>query len=221
MLKNIVSVDIGSSLIKLAQLSRTDGKVRLDKVTVANNPIPRLGMAGEKAKKDTLAQAIKSSLKKSRIKANDAVSSLAGSSLIIQYFKFPPLLEKDLEGTVKLEAERIMSDRLAEMDTDFQALSPYQEKKKEEDILFVAVPKMIVGHRLNILREAGLNPIAIDIDFMALANCFLRLKKIASQQSVMVLNLGAKLVNLAILNKIKPKLALDKWRIFIIIYLIQ
>lgn len=201
MLKNIVSVDIGSSLIKLAQLSQIGSRIRLDKVEVINNPIPRLGTASEITKKDAIVQVIKRSLKENHVRAKDTVSSLAGSSLIIQYFKFPILSEKDLESTVRLEAERIMSDRLAQMDTDFQALSPEQEKKKEEDILFVAIPRVIVGHRLNILREAGLNPIAIDIDSMALANCFLRLKNTAFSESVMVLNLGAKLVNLAILNK--------------------
>ena len=201
MLKNIVSVDIGSSLIKLAQLSQIGSRIRLDKVAVVNNPIPRLGTASEITKKDAIVQIIKRSLKENHVKAKDTVSSLAGSSLIIQYFKFPLLSEKDLESTVRLEAERIMSDRLARMDTDFQALSPYQEKKKEENILFASIPRVIVGHRLNILREAGLNPVAIDIDSMALANCFLRLKNTASQESVMVLNLGARLVNLVILNK--------------------
>ena len=201
MLKNIVSVDIGSSLIKLAQLSQIGSKVRLDKVGVVNNPIPMLGTLNERRKKDALAQAIKSSLKKSHIKAKDAVSSLAGSSVIIQYFKFPPLSEKDLESTVKLEAERIMSSRLAQMDTDFQVLPFPQEKKKEENILFASVLRVIVSHRLEILREAGLNPIAIDIDSMALANCFLRLKNTAFSENVIVLNLGARLVNLVILNK--------------------
>jgi len=201
MLKNIVSVDIGSSLKKLAQLSQFGSRIRLDKVAVVNNPIPRLGTASEITKKNAIVQVIKRSLKENHVKAKDTVSSLAGSSLIIQYFKFPLLSEKDLESTVRLEAERIMSDRLAQMDTDFQALSPYQEKKKEEDILFASIPRVIVGHRLNILREAGLNPVAIDIDSMALANCFLRLKNTASQESVMVLNLGARLVNLVILNK--------------------
>ena len=168
MLKNIVSVDIGSSLIKLAQLSQIGSRIRLDKVAVVNNPIPRLGTASEITKKDAIVQIIKRSLKENHVKAKDTVSSLAGSSLIIQYFKFPLLSEKDLESTVRLEAERIMSDRLARMDTDFQALSPYQEKKKEENILFASIPRVIVGHRLNILREAGLNPVAIDIDSMAL-----------------------------------------------------
>lgn len=201
MLKNIVGVDIGSSLIKLAQLSQFGSRIRLDKVAVVNNPIPRLGTASERVRRGALARAIKSSLKKSHIKAKDAVSSLAGSSLIIQYFKFPPLSEKDLESTVKLEAERIMSDRLAQMDTDFQVLPSYQEKKKEENVLFTSVPRVIVGHRLEIFREAGLNPVAIDIDSMALANCFLRLKNITSRESVIVLNLGARLINLAILSK--------------------
>lgn len=201
MLKNIVGVDIGSSLIKLAQLSQFGSRIRLDKVAVVNNPIPRLGTASERVRRGALARAIKSSLKKSHIKAKDAVSSLAGSCVIIQYFKFPPLSEKDLEGTVKLEAERIMSDRLVQMDTDFQVLPSYQEKKKEENVLFASVPKVIVGHRLEIFREAGLNPVAIDIDSMALANCFLRLKNITSRESIIVLNLGARSVNLAILSK--------------------
>jgi len=108
LLKSVVSIDIGSSLIKLVQLSGSSGKIRLEKVGVMDNPTSNFRTDGYGVGKDALARAIRYSLRKSRIKARDAVSSLGGSSIIIQYFKFPPFSEKELESAVGLEAQRVM-----------------------------------------------------------------------------------------------------------------
>ncbi len=37
--KNLVSIDIGSSLIKVVQLGQSSGKIRLEKVGLIDNPI--------------------------------------------------------------------------------------------------------------------------------------------------------------------------------------
>ena len=201
MLKGVVSIDIGSSLIKLVQLSGSSGKIRLEKVGVMDNPISNFRTDGYGVGKDALARAIRYSLKKSRIKARDAVSSLGGSSIIIQYFKFPPFSEKELESAVKLEAQRVMGGKLDGMETDFQILPQNQKGAEGQEILFVAVPKGMIRQRMETLQQAGLSPIAIDIDCLALSNCFLRLGNLASEERVMVLNLGARLISLGILGK--------------------
>ena len=201
LLKNVVSVDIGSSLIKLVQLSGSSGKIRLEKVGVIHNPISNFRTGGSGAGRNAIARAIRHSLRKSRIKAMDAVSSLGGSSIIIQYFKFPPLSGKELEDAVHLEAERVMGGKLNGLETDFQILPQNQRGAPGQEILFAAVPKEMVRQRMETLQQAGLNPIAIDIDCLALANCFSRLKNLASEEDVILLNLGARLINLGILGK--------------------
>jgi len=201
LLKKVVSVDIGSSLIKLVQLSGSSGKIRLEKVGVIDNPISNFRTDGYRVGKNAITRAIRYSLRKSRIKARDAVSSLGGPSIIIQYFKFPPFSGKELESAVSLEAQRVIGGRLNSMETDFQILPQNQKGAEGQEILFVAVPKKIVEQRMETLQQAGLNPIAIDIDCLALANCFLRLKNLASDERVMVLNLGARLISLGILGK--------------------
>jgi len=199
--KNVVSVDIGSSLIKLVQLSQSRGRIRLDKVGIVDNPASNFRTQGQKISKGAIAQAIKRSLRKSHIKAKDAVSSLNGPSIITQYFKFPPLSAKELKSAVNLEIQRVMLGRLNQVETDFQVLPQSEEKNGKQNIFFVAVPKSMVRQRMETLQQAGLNPIAIDTDGLALANCFLRLKNLTLQEDVMVLNLGTRLINLVILGK--------------------
>ena len=200
-LRHAVSVDIGSSLIKLVQLGQSSGKIRLEKVEVADNPTSNFRTGGSGPGRNAIARAIRYSLKKSRIKAKDVVSSLGGPFIIIQYFKFPPLSKKELETAIRLEAERVMGGKLDEMETDFQILPQNQKGAGGPEILFAAVPKEMVRQRMETLHQAGLNPMAIDIDCLALANCFSRLKNPASDGQVMVLNLGARLINLGILGK--------------------
>jgi len=201
LLKSVVGVDIGFSLIKLVQLSRSSGKIRLEKVGVIDNPVSNFRTNSRTMSTHAISRAIKHSLRKSRIKARDAVSSLGGPSIIIQYFKFPPLSKKELEDAVHLEAERVMGGKLNSMETDFQILPQNQKGVGGSEILFAAVPKDMVRQRMETLQQAGLNPIGIDIDCLALANCFLRLKNLASEEDAIVLNLGARLINLGILGK--------------------
>ena len=200
-LKNVISVDIGASRIKLAQLSKSGEKIRLDKVGIVDNPAANFGTHRPKVSKGAIAHAIKRSLRKSHIKAKDAVSSLNGPSIMTQYFECPPLSGKELESAVNLEVERVMVGRLNEVETDFLVLPQSKEKYGKQHILFVAAPKLMVRQRMETLQQAGLNPIGIDIDCLALANGFLRLKNLAPQEDVMVLNLGTQLINLAILGK--------------------
>ncbi len=200
--KNLVSIDIGSSLIKVVQLGQSSGKIRLEKVGLIENPIPNFRTDGHGMGRDVIARAIKRSLRKNHIKATrDAVSSLGGASIIIQYFRFPPLSAKELENAVRLEAQRVMGGELHGMETDFLALPQNQKGARGQEVLFTAVPKEMVGQRMQTLEQAGLNPIAVDIDCLALTNCFLRLKNLASGEDVMLLNLGARLISLGILGK--------------------
>jgi len=200
-LKKVVGVDIGCSQIKLVQLSQSGEKIRLDKVGIVDNPVPDFRTDSRKISTGVIAQAIKRSLRKSHIKAKDAVSSLNGPSIITQYFKFPPLSAKELKNAIDLEAHRVMLGKFNEVETDFQILPQSEEKGREKNILFVAVPKLMVRRRMEILQQAGLNPIAIDIDCLALANSFLRLRNLAAEEHIMVLNLGTRLINLVILGK--------------------
>jgi len=200
-LKNVLSIDIGSSLIKVIQLSGSSGKIRLEKVGMMDNPVSDFRTDGYRKGSNAIAHAIRHSLRRSRIKAKDVVSSLGGPSIIIQYLKFPPLSGKELENAVGLEAQRVMGGKLNSMETDFQILPENHQEARVQDVLFAAAPKEMVRRRVETLEQAGLNPIAIDIDCLALANCFLRLKNLASDEHVMVLNLGASLMSLGILGK--------------------
>jgi len=200
-LRSVVSIDIGSSLIKLAQLGLSSGKIRLEKVGMVDNPVSNFRTDGYTRGRNAIAGAIRQSLRKNGIKARDVVSSLGGSSIIIQYFKFPRLSGKELENAVHLEAQRVMGDKLNEMETDFQILPQNGKEARGQEVLFAAVPKEMVRQRMETLEQAGLNPIAIDIDCLALANCFSRLKNLASGEDAVLLNLGARLVSLGILGK--------------------
>lgn len=201
LLTSLVSIDIGSSLIKLVELSQSSGKIRLEKVGVIENPVPNFRTEIDTTGNSTITQAIKRALRISHIKAKDVVSSLGGSSIIIQYFKFPRLSGKELQNAVYLEAQRVMSVKLSEMETGFQVLPSHQGEAGVQEILFAAAPKRMVRQRIDTLRRVGLNPMAIDIDCLAFANCFLKLKSTASNEHVLVLNLGVQLINLAILSR--------------------
>jgi len=199
--KNLVSIDIGSELIKVVQLGQFLGKIRVEKVGFAKNPLLDFRCDDNEVNGSSLARIIRQLLRKNHIKARDAVSSIAGSPIIIQYFKFPSLSEKDLNNAVKLEAQRVMGNEIDGMETDFLVLPENGRDTRGQKVLFVAAPRKMVQKRKHILEQAGLNPLAVDIDCLALSNCFLNLQNLNPEEDVLLLNIGARLINLSILGK--------------------
>lgn len=199
-LRRLISVDIGSRLIKIAQVTQSSGKARLDRVGVTENPASGDRNLEKKESRNAVVQAIRESMKENHISVKDVASSLSGSSIIVQYFKFPTLSGKELENAVMLEAQRMMSARINDMETDFLVLPPERKGASEQEILFAAVPREIVQRRMDILQHAGLNPIVIDLDSLALANSYLTLKKTIPGEHTMLLNLGARSINLGIVG---------------------
>lgn len=202
----IVGLDIGSSSIKVVQLSETPEGLRLEAAGIADNPLA--GIKEGEPESGILADSIKDLIHQSNIKTRGMVSALGGSPIVVHYFEFPPLADKELEGAVKLEAEQVISPDMKDMDTDFQVLPPEMSKPDKIAVLFVAVPRKLTEERMKVIHSAGLDPRGIDVDSLALVNCFLNMGDISADlprskagETVIILNVGAKLTNLAIIRK--------------------
>jgi len=206
--KNIIGLDIGSASIKAVQLRETSNGLRLEAAGIAQNPTA--GLEGKETSKtgQMIADTIKNLIQENNIKGKNVVSSLSGPPVSIQYFEFPKLSPDELEGAVRLEAEQVMSSDIKDMDMDFQVLSNTSEAKKIK-VLFVAVPKRMTEERVEVIQQAGLNPIIVDVDSLALANCFLRMGEALDDKTLIILNVGAQLTNLGILRKGNMQLVRD------------
>ena len=84
--------------------------------------------------------------------------------------EMPPLKDEELASAINWEAEQHIPLPLSEVILDYQVVSrPEKGKGKKMDVLLVAVPKQMVDKYLRVLEKAGLRPVSLETEIIAIA----------------------------------------------------
>jgi type IV pilus assembly protein PilM len=197
--KGSIGLDIGSSHIKTVKLKEAMGGYELELFHVHPLP-PELIVDGSIIDSLRLVDALKNMIKTAGIKTKNAVISVSGhSSVIIKRISLPEMTEEELSESIKFEAEQYVPFDIDDVNLDFQIIGP-KEEPGQMDVVLVAVKKDIINEYISVVKEAGLNPIIVDIGSFALENMYGINYEVASDRNVALLNIGASTVNLIILK---------------------
>ena len=197
--RGTVGLDIGSSYIKIAQLKDIKGGYELELFDLL--PLfPELIVDGAIIDSFRLIDSLKELLKKSNIKTRDAVIGIAGhSSVIIKRISLPEMSEEELSESIKFEAEQYVPFDIEEVNLDFQILGPKIEPG-QMDVILVAVKRDIINEYVSAVKEAGFNPVIVDVNSFALENMYEINYEIEPDKNVALVNIGASTINLNILK---------------------
>ena len=200
--KNLVGLDIGSSTIKLVELSKDSGGIKLLSAGIVDNPIWEWKDKNIPEADEKIAESINEACRKFNIKGKSAAIALGAPEVIFDYLKFPVLDEKELAKAVRLEAEQRISSDINEVSIEYKR-SGIKDKDGQENILLVAVPKEIAQKKVKIVEKAGFNTLIMDVEPLALLNCLISLvdEPLKENESISILNIGANITNLGILSK--------------------
>lgn len=194
-----IGLDIGSSYIKTVKLKESKGSYELEMFNMHPLP-PELIVDGSIIDSLRLVDSIKELVKKTDIKTKDAVVSISGhSSVIIKRISLPEMSEEELSESIKFEAEQYVPFDIEDVNLDFQIIGP-KEEPGQMDVILVAVKKDVINEYLYAIKEAGLNPIIVDIDSFALENMYGINYEIEPEKNIALLNIGASTINLSILK---------------------
>ena len=197
--KGSIGLDLGSSYIKTIKLKEAKGSYELELFDLYPLP-PELIVDGSIIDSIRLVDSIKDMVKKAGIKTKDAVISISGhSSVIIKRISLPEMSEEDLSESIKFEAEQYVPFDIEDVNLDFQIIGP-KEEPGQMDVILVAVKKDIISEYISVIKEAGLNPIVVDIDAFALENMYGINYEIEPGKNVALLNIGASTINMSILK---------------------
>jgi type IV pilus assembly protein PilM len=197
--KGSIGFDIGSSYIKTVKLKEVRGGYELELFDI--HPLPaELIVDGSIIDSLRLVDSIKEMIRKTGIKTKDAVISISGhSSAIIKRISLPEMSEEELSESIKFEAEQYVPFDIEDVNLDFQIIGP-KEEPGQMDVILVAVKKDIINEYIAVVKEAGLNPIIVDIDSFALENMYGVNYEIEPEKNVALLNIGASTINMSILK---------------------
>ena len=169
--EDVVGVDITPSCIRVAQLESSKKKWTLTKLGykyidgVANDSI----IENPEQYVNKLVQLLTAS----KIKTKSAAVSIPISSAIIKVVPLPLMTDEELKEAVATESlwENAvqLADNLDEYSVFWQVLKR-DTAENQMHLLFVASKLDDIDHYLNIVRQAGLNPVVVDVRCFATRN---------------------------------------------------
>jgi len=197
--KGIVGLDIGSRNIKVVQLKDVSGGYQLEHLGVAPLP-PELIVEGSILDASRVVDTIKSLISSSHIKTKDVTIGVSGhSSVITKRIPLPQMTEDELSESIRFEAEQYIPFDIDDVNLDFQIVG-FKEEGNQMDVLLVAVKKDKINEYIAVVKEAGLNPVIVDVDAFALENMYEVNYEIRPEESIALVNVGASMINLNVLK---------------------
>ena len=190
-------IDIGSFAIKAVKLTFSGDSAEL------------AGFAYEMSELDPVG-----ALKKIRENLGiDTVNiSVSGPATIIRYVSFPKMSVTELAQALKFEAEKHIPFAISDVHLDGFILKDNLADNKML-VLIAAAKKEIISQRIKCIFDAGFKVSAVDIDALALINAFNfnypQTEAADSKAAAALLNIGASISNLSILEGGVPRLSRD------------
>ena len=196
--KPVAGLDIGSSSIKLVEAESRRGGWVVKRY--ANVPLPEDTIVdGEVVNHVALVESIRTALQESGVRTNLVATSVSGSSVIIKHIAIPLTKPAEVEDQVYWEAEQYIPFSISEISLDYEVVSENNGDGKM-DILLVAAKKDFIEKRLAAVREAGLDPVVLDVDVFALANVYWENYDMPPESSVVLVDVGASLTKINIID---------------------
>jgi type IV pilus assembly protein PilM len=111
------------------------------------------------------------------------------------------MTEEELDEQIRFEAEQYIPFDIEDVSLDFQILAPSEEDNMM-DVLIVAVKKDKINEYVTAVKDAGLNPMIVDVDAFALENMYELNYDVTEEESpnVALVNIGASMININILK---------------------
>jgi len=194
--KKVVGIDIGSSSIKLAEMTYNNKGITLDNFAVI--PSPQQAIAnGEITDTILVSESIKTAFKENGFKNKNACVGLSGTAVIIKKITIPKVEPKKLKDQVQYEAAQYLPFDVSQVTLEHHVLS-FSSNPESLDVLVVAAQNEFIINYLNSVGQAGLRCSVLDVNSLALANIF-EINYGKTTEPVALFNFGSNITNFLVL----------------------
>jgi len=196
--KNYLSLDIGSSSVKMLEVRGSGTAMRILNAGIA--PLPPNAVQGNVVQ-DTasVTRAIRSLIEGHKVKATQVIAAVPGPAVIIKRATFPAQDPGALEETILFEAGNFIPESLENVNLDYQILDSTLDAN-DVDVLLVAVRKDVLNGYVIAISDAGLIPVVVDVDYFALENMFEANYTPSPEEVVALINIGARYSSINIMK---------------------
>jgi type IV pilus assembly protein PilM len=166
--KTSVGLDVGSSLIKVVEVDHSKDEPILTKYGVIKLP-PEAIVEGELMDQGLVVEGIQECMTKAGITTRDVITAVSGRAVIVKKVVMDKMNPDDAKEAIFWEAEQHVPFDIDDVCLDFQILNE-DVGANQMEILLVAAKKEMVNTHAGLIRDAGFNPLVVDVDSFAIQN---------------------------------------------------
>ncbi len=191
--KDVIGLDIGTTAVKIIQLHKN----RKDWTVVAAGvvDISKKGDDSPSRKEVNTQRAIQNCVRVSGVKSSFAVCAVGGPEVAVRSFDFPQLEEDEVPNAVLFEAKQVCPFPTNDIAVDYQLCHGGSDRTYG---YLVAATNKLIKSRGQLTKKGKLDCVLMDIEGLALLNCFCEVEKPPAGHGVAILNIGGTYATLAI-----------------------
>jgi type IV pilus assembly protein PilM len=208
--KGMLGLDIGSSSIKVVEMSSGSKGMELLKLGVVPLP-PDAIVQGDFLNVSAIVDGIREAVSMAGTTLKDVATSVSGHSVIVKRISLPKMSREELEESLAWEAEQYIPFDVSEVNLDFQILGDSDPGEPEDtmDVLLVAVKKELIDNYTSAITEAGLNPCIVEVAGFSVENTFEANYDPEQDEAVALVNVGSQVVNINVVINGSPAFTRD------------
>jgi type IV pilus assembly protein PilM len=188
-----VGLDVGSRLLKLAELSGSPKSFKVQRFLVEELPTGE-GEDGDAARAETIRRIFA----ENKLGKDDVCVSFDAGTTVFRDVTVPFRQDDQIERVVRFEAENHLHGRAIE-DVVVNWVRT-GETKEGSQIIVMAAPKAELAERLALLRRADIEPASVDLDATALYTACEATGVFGESPNVVILEIGARTTNLLLVD---------------------
>lgn len=202
-----MGVDIGTSSIKVVELSQSGHRKKLENYgeikaeALYEKPFRTFEKSTLTISSADVVRAISAILEETGIKTKQASFSIPDFSTFFTTLNLPPMTKDELPQAVTYEARQHIPLPLSEVTLDWQIIKEETSKRGELSpfkILLVAVPNEVIGQYQEIARAAELKLLSLEAEVFGMARALVPAEE---KEPVALADIGARSTTISIVDE--------------------
>ena len=198
---SVLGIDIGSSSIKIAELTREGTKfslinyAKLETKDYLDHPNRAIQTSSLKIVEKEAVYLLKEILKEMKPRAKKAIIAIPSFVTYIVSLEMPLLSREETAKSIKFQAKQLMPIAVSELSIDWIKIEN-DEQSKTQKIMLIAVPKEIINKYKNIFRQLPANLIEMEYESFAATRALMT----NDDPETMIVDIGAESTNVIFIN---------------------
>lgn len=204
--KNFLGIDIGTSVIRVVELSRWGNRIKLENYgeieskSLYEMPFRTFEKTALLLSDQDISRAVRGILRKAKIKTKKAIFAIPDFSTFYTTFEMPQMTDEELAQAVKFEARQYIPLPLSEVVLDWSVVNRKDLKKAKRKgnfkVLLVAVPNEVIRQYQEIAKYSNLKLLAVEAEAFGLVRALVKEDK----RIIALVDIGAQSTTASIID---------------------